>query len=143
MAMSHSTGPPPWFEQVRDEQIRRGASRRPRVIQSLRAVGALYLCSVPWYDVFLRRDGSVWAVSAPAFPQVEPYEWQEVTGGLRIAFLCYAATQAPMIRELLPTRPVDAADCPSCSGKDVFTSYALCPVCARCHGLGWVPVAAI
>lgn len=143
MAMSHSTGTPTWFERVREEQVRRGEARYPRVIRALGAVDALYLCSVPAGDAFLRRDGSVWEVSEPAFPRIQPMIWREVTGRHRLAVLSYASSVVPELRELLPVRPADAVNCPGCYGRDVIVGFASYPVCAQCCGLGWVSVEAI
>ena len=39
--------------------------------------------------------------------------------------------------ELMPERPADALDCPSCGGTGIMLKGA---ICVQCSGLGWIPM---
>lgn len=124
----------PWFDRVREAQIRQSEAWYPRIVRSLRDVDDLYLDSDFGVDTFLRRDGSVWQAFEPKWPNQAP-TWREANNDSRVAALVLAAARLPELAELLPPRPFDALNCPSCFNQDVVLGYL---VCHQCHGLGWI-----
>jgi hypothetical protein len=61
----------------------------------------------------------------------------------RLTALVLAAERMPSFAELLPSRPVAASDCATCSGVGRWSPGAPHSfVCGHCGGVGWVVEAA-
>jgi hypothetical protein len=87
-------------------------------------------------DYFLRPDGVL----------IRRIEWKEPgivkDTKARIMVINRASEWFPELKELLPTRPIDAGDCPDCAGSGWLTHNYLQQdfsiPCPKCISLGWV-----
>jgi uncharacterized protein (TIGR02996 family) len=83
----------------------------------------------------IRMDGEVvgfaWEeLGSP--PRAEPHP------ALRHAALLHGAARFPELHLLIPPRPADGRDCPSCGGRASSRPWRPGPGCF-CGGLGWIP----
>lgn len=80
----------------------------------------------------LRADGSLWKVDSDLGVPLQPLPQQ-----LHTMAIVAGIEQYPWLRELLPHRPVDAANCPDCGGTGRLGPHAGA-FCQSCGALGWV-----
>jgi len=86
----------------------------------------------------LRADGTLW--DAPN------EDWGKsltpLPPELHTMALAAGVARFPWLAEVLPARPLDAEDCPTCSGRgEVLPAGAASGtgiLCPRCHALGWL-----
>lgn len=90
----------------------------------------------------IRPDGSIVVLD---LDQVGPYELATETDP-RICrlVLCQGAKKHPALSSLVPSRPLDAADCRDCEGTgvepmNVKLGFAEERIVCWCGGLGWLP----
>jgi hypothetical protein len=88
-------------------------------------------------DYFLRPDGVL-------FSRIE-WEKPEIVKDtkVRIMVINRASEWFPELKELLPTRPIDAGDCPDCAGIGRLIGIddqqqRVSVPCPKCMSLGWV-----
>jgi hypothetical protein len=103
---------------------------------AVRTSGALPIYSDMGATFFIRPDGEILvrAHDSRDDPVVEREpRW-------RLAALVVGAEKYPELKELLPSRPAETADCTSCGGtgrlkvENIERTF----VCGTCHGMGWL-----
>lgn len=84
--------------------------------------------------MMLRDDGTFWESDADSGKPLTPLPEEH-----QILVLVYGTKRFPWLAELLPKRPLNSADCVSCSGDGML--YPIGNVkgycCHNCNGLGW------
>jgi hypothetical protein len=79
----------------------------------------------------LRPDATFWEVDDDSGRPLQPLPVQFHT----IAIVA-GAQRHVWLRELLPIRPPNAVDCPTCQGQGLIADAAYC---SACSALGWLP----
>ena len=110
---------------------------------------ALRVRALPLYAdlgacIAIRADGELISVVNDQDP-ARPGAWtREVDARWRTVALAVGSWSYPELKALLPARPPDAEDCPTCAstGRWPGPETLAGPVCGACLGLGWRPGAA-
>ena len=128
-----------WFDNLQLTQLIKLDRINPAVASWLREVDAVYLYGSIAIEAALGRDGTV-RLRLEEWPNLRPYSERDATPTESLEAIALGALEFPQLKELLPTRPPDAGDCPACggSGEYVHAKGVLCPQCA---GLGWIEAA--
>ena len=117
------------FPVLRDLQVR---DAEMGYVSDLGDVVVLYLGLGP--AAFLALDGRVIAMEAE-----DPSELYEVIGEREACFAIVEGAQTrgvPELCRLLPSRPLQASDCPTCKGEG--HRWSPDRACYVCGGLGWL-----
>jgi hypothetical protein len=100
--------------------------------------GAIALMGTIGTIWMLRPDGTFWEADEdfgkPLAPLPRELETTAIVAGTE---------RFPWLKELLPARPPDAADCSFCEGRGQFVPTNALPgskgiFCSKCQALGWL-----
>jgi len=83
---------------------------------------------------YIRTDGSVFAEPWDDFPE---NQFRREDPGFVTSMIVVGAKKWPALLELLPDRPLGAADCTKCGGAGWVKVGTVDLVCGACDGLGW------
>jgi hypothetical protein len=84
-------------------------------------------------DSAITVDGEVWVQFGMDEDELDG--WRPARPNERVALLVSAQRLYPELAVLLPLRPVEAIDCPSCNGQGVLFGIAWC---TDCSARGWL-----
>jgi hypothetical protein len=106
--------------------------------EEARSHGAIALMGTIGAIWMLRPDGTFWDADADFGKPLTPLSLE-----LETTAIVAGTERFPWLKELLPARPPDAADCSLCGGRGVLvpknappgSSGAFCP---KCQALGWL-----
>lgn len=85
-------------------------------------------------DSAITVDGEVWVQFGIRDDELDG--WRPARRNERVALLIAAQKPFPELAVLLPLRPIEATDCPTCQGKG--TVYADIVWCGDCSARGWI-----
>ena len=125
-----------WFRELQRAQQIEVADWLPDRAAWLRDLDGVYLYGTIGSEAILLADGSVRLWVAEQWPASEDYTERAATKQERIAALVLGAERHPVLRELLPRRPLGATACPGCGGSSYMPGTKV--ICPRCSGLGWL-----
>jgi hypothetical protein len=127
-------------EALRDESAIQQRWQLPTVAPFVRArakEGQLLLVRDWTADVVLSRDGTMIVIDTE-----EGQPARAATESERRTTLFRSIAKYPELLSFLPGRPLDAVECPGCSGTGVLVARFVNPklrhVVCRCGGSGWI-----
>ena len=126
--------PTPSSTLLREIADRLGEARKNKPASLSTDGSGVMICGDVGGAAYIRADGSIFT---EPWDDVPDNQFRREDPGFLNSLLVVGAKRWAALGELLPDRPLVAADCDKCSGSGWLKFGTTELVCSACNGLGW------